>query len=87
MLDVGQLNVVPIPGMEKKESVDLAVQLDVEGVDGVMNGETAPALCSSSFLVPLDAVMFGVANTGEATTISADANANATSMLPLRPFM
>jgi hypothetical protein len=52
---------------------------DVDEVIGVMNGDTA--------LVPLEAVMLGVANAGEATTTAAETNTNATRTPLLKDFI
>ena len=75
------------PTIVNVESAENAVTPDDESVEGVMKGDTAPALCTSALLVPLEAVMFGVANAGEAITTSADTSTSATSAMPLKLFM
>jgi hypothetical protein len=74
-----QLIVEPRTGRASWESVELPIEVEVVLPIGVMNGDTA--------LVPLDAVTFGVANAGDATTTRADTKTSATSTLLLKCFI
>jgi hypothetical protein len=62
------------------------VKSDLVLVEGVMKGATAFGECGFGgigVLLPLEAVRFGVANAGDATTTRADTKTSATSTLPL----
>jgi hypothetical protein len=79
MVDVVQLTVEPSVGIASSALVEDAIQSELGNVSGVMNGDTV--------LVPLEAVMFGVANAGDATTINTDASTSNISTLLRRKFM